>query len=281
MAPLSLQSIHHSERRGSEEWESPLQLPGADGMDVKSAISGMELAVRVLYMGDRHLPPRMDWLRRVTSSFDHHLISEDVELFLGQAESYFDAVVVHGADTRRIRQIVRRINKILPGKLLFCLVDENRPKAVADLLDRGADDVFYLEMHPDEARARMRAAYRRRQAGTRPEGMAENCAMPIVDELLVRRVEADVQRAPLRRMGRIVLQALLSNADHAMSYEQLYRVIGHEALGEPTQATRNLLAVTMSHIRASLPDYLCIINEPKVGYSLRFKRPEAWPERGP
>lgn len=271
MAPLSLQSIHHSERRGSEEWESPLQSPGADGMDVKSAISGMELAVRVLYMGDRHLPLRMDWLRRVTSSFDHHLISEDVELFLGQADSYFDAVVVHGADTRRIRQIVRRINKILPGKLLFCLVDENRPKAVADLLDRGADDVFFLEMHPDEARARMRAAYRRRQAAARPDELAETCAMPFVDELLVRRVEADVERAPLRRMGRIVLQALLSTENHAMSYEQLCSIIGHEIRGEPSKATRNLLAVTISHIRSRLPDYLCISNEEKIGYRLHLK----------
>lgn len=271
MPPLSLQAIHGAEVSDFAERASSVKKIIEKELLDKSAISGVELTVRVLYLGDKNLPLRMAWLHRIIASFDHRLIREDIELSLTQAGSYFDCILVHGSDTRRVKQVVRKIHSIIPGKLLFCLLDEGNPRTIAELLNRGVDDVFYPEMDESEARARMRAAYRRRFGLSRHREEVEMGEMPIADDLLIRRVEADVQCGALGRRERVVLRALLSNDKHFMSYEQLSEVIGREVRSAPTRTTKNLLAVTISRIRVKLPDYLSIINDERGGYSVIFK----------
>lgn len=256
------------------------QFPTADqpqfrsgGIRSELAIAASEIPSRILGLADKSRSQRLQWLQNVISSLDHRLIREDIELSLAQAENQFDCLIIHGRDFRRMGQLVRRIHKLMPGKLLACLLDDATSKEAAEMLVGGADIVFSLRMDHVEARARLRSAYRR-HAGLFDQWLDANVGGgTAIDPLVLRKAESEVPFKSLRRRERLIFKALLAKAGQLVTYEELEKVISLSMSANIASCkdVRKALKIAISRVRSILPDDLGVSNKSGRGYTLCLK----------
>lgn len=234
------------------------------------AITPSEISSRILGMPDKSHSQRLQWLRQVIFSCDHRAVREDVELSLAQADNQFDCLVIHGRDLHRMRQLVRRIRKLMPGKLLVCLLDDVSSKATSDLLVSGVDVVASLSMDPVEARARLRSAYRR-HSGLFDQWVDVSAGgAAFFDARVFQKAEAEVPFASLRRRERLIFKALLTKAGQLVTYEELEKLITSSTPGNMAgcKNMRKTLKIAVSRVRSILPNGLSVSNKSGRGYTL-------------
>ncbi len=135
--------------------------------------------------------------------------------------------------------------------------------AKVEALDLGADDYLTKPFGMDELFARLRAAVRR---AVLPEGQAVVTTPDFAIDFAARRVTRDGSAIRLTPTQWHIVEVLIRNARHLVTYEQLLREVWGPAYGKET----NYLRVFMTQIRHKLepdpahPRYF--VTEPGIGF---------------
>ncbi|MFA7584932.1 MAG: winged helix-turn-helix domain-containing protein [Novosphingobium sp.] len=122
-----------------------------------------EIAVRAIYLQDKSVAERSQWVQDVFPDTAEYKYKEDDTSILSHYRENFETVVVHGDDARRMARILKVNRAITRSKVNIAVMAKSMPPDRAILLNGGFDDVFDMRMDTVEATARVRSIMRRRR----------------------------------------------------------------------------------------------------------------------
>lgn len=221
--------------------------------------------IRVLRVPDRGLARRDAWLTELLPNHASILMRGSDTAYLSQARARFDLLLISADHLATASRILRDIGHVFAGKRAVVLMTHCRPSRCADLLNRGADDIFHLGMSPEEGRARLAALLRRlRWAG--------ELSRHGVDPIGARTAPAHLEwlhRGNLRPQEFLVLSALHQRAGQVVARGDLLGILG----GRDALASDNHLAVLLFRLRRKLRPGIMI--ETVRGTGVRLTRTTA------
>ena len=196
---------------------------------------------------------------------------------MGAAEQAPDLVLLDlGLPDIDGTEVIRRVRGFSDVPVIVLSVREAQTDKVA-ALDAGADDYVTKPFGMDELLARLRAAVRRAEPVTAPNGEAVVETESFTVDLAAKKVHRDGKDVRLTPTEWHLLELLIRNAGRLVSQKQLLQ----EVWGPSYRKETNYLRVYMAQLRRKLeadpsaPRHL--ITEPGMGY--RFERGTVSPSR--
>lgn len=254
--PVSLSGFHRRllQERGDEE-HSGL----SDAFDASALLAGDDWRFRLVETRDKTRLLRREWIDSFVSCPDVFSHSEASWRHLAQAERAFSVLLVSAHDTRRLFSILRDTKTLFPGKAIVPVLCDCSPELAAELLGRGADDVFHCAMDGQEAAVRLQALVRRMDwaAGKQKDREA-------AEAWHRQRLQSFVMDRPSPLENR-VLSVLAEREGQIVPYFYLASRVGRRW---DDQMQAKSLQVVVCHLRKKLATGVHIISEYGHGYRL-------------
>lgn len=270
-ADVTRVAITHGFDFGPDPWAEPggcdpqkalsVESGDTDQADITNAHSAPDLyvndkqpKVRVIGLQGRAFEARLHWINQWA------LIEQEMPYdpwstrLLNQADSHFDAILVHGEDAKRMAGILREFRLTLPGKLMIALLGTSSSTERSLLYRAGADSVYDLCSDWEVLVAWLTSALTRQSSFQYFTGKPSGHS-------LVARV---ISNCHFTATELAILSALETNAGRVVAYADLAKVAGSR-LGS---CTRKSLQVRISRLKTKLAGHPKIQNASGEGYTI-------------
>lgn len=218
------------------------------------------LSTRSVFLRDRLLGERNDWLAEIYGTLDQFRYFEHSTAPFSAAREAYDVFIGHGDDAPRLAKMLRRNRAILAGKVKVALMAQRAPGDRALLLTAGYDVVVDCRMPRAEYVARITAIH------VRSYRHAPSVIGPLEDlRVVLRKYVADnVGMNTLTENELLLLTRLAARKNLSVHCHELQR----SATGHIPTRNRKSLCVAISRLRRKLAPAYRIVSDYMDGYVL-------------
>lgn len=209
--------------------------------------------VRAIGTRDSTYGERLAWIVGSLSLEAEYVYQDWQTRLISQADSHFDALLVHGADARRIAKIVRDLRNCLPCKIIIVLLNAANATERASAFRNGADAVYSLHEDGAVARAWLGCAMARQETKVRVQ------SAPAITPLA-----SLLQGKSFQRMEIESLKLLEQRAGRTVPFKDFLGLSKRQS----ENASVKSVHVRMSVLNAKLQGILAIENVRGEGYRI-------------
>lgn len=216
---------------------------------------------RILHFGNGTPPAEVTCVEALCETLQVFRIADNYTAYVDDSRLAYSVLFVVGSDAVRIRKFMRIYRPLLKDKAKIAFLRDTRPRARAQILNVGFDDVFDLETTRAEAEARL-------------EAILGRLAQRNTDELLHEVIDLHLQHyvvAPLLGRESRILSLLITARGSPVRTQRL-AATGRSA---HRPISPKSLQVLISGLRAKLKPNVRITSHGSSGYALEEVSPVA------